>query len=240
MNRFAADLAGFLAALHRVGAEDGPPPGKHNFFRGGPLTVYDAETRAAIETLGDRIDGAAATRVWEAALAATWDGAPVWVHGDVAEGNLLVADGALSAVIDFGGTGVGDPSCDTVIAWTFFSGPSRETFRAALPVDAGTWARGRGWALWKALIVLAREDTLKTRHVIGEVLADHEAVCGSRLSLLSWLLGSITLSGGRCIHWVSPARSGWRCRPENPSAIGSGSWKAGWSTRSSWAAPGCC
>src|SRR5487761_673844 len=111
-------------------------------------------------------------------------------------GTWLVTDGALSAVIDFGGCGVGDRSCDMVIAWAFFSGPSRETFLAALPADAGTWARGRGWTPWKALIVLAREDTLETRHVIAEVLADHEATCASRLSLLSWLPGSITLSGG--------------------------------------------
>jgi aminoglycoside phosphotransferase (APT) family kinase protein len=60
----------------------------------------------------------------------------------------------------------------------------RETFRAALPFDAATWARGRGWALWKALIVLAEEDTAETRHVIGEVLTDHEAASGSRISLL--------------------------------------------------------
>jgi aminoglycoside phosphotransferase (APT) family kinase protein len=79
----------------------------------------------------------------------------MWVHGDVSAGNLLLLGGRLNAVIDFGMLGVGDPACDLSIAWTVFSGESRETFRAMLPFDPGTWARGRGWALWKALIVAA-------------------------------------------------------------------------------------
>jgi aminoglycoside phosphotransferase (APT) family kinase protein len=77
----------------------------------------------------------------------------VWVHGDVSVSNLLVQTGRLSAVIDFGQLGVGDPACDLAIAWTFFDGASRQAFRHALALDAETWARGRGWTLWKALIV---------------------------------------------------------------------------------------
>ena len=116
-----------------------------------------------------------------AALTAPWPGPPVWVHGDVSPENLLAAAGRLSAVIDFGCCAVGDPACDTVIAWTFFSGESRRVFRARLPVDRATWARGRGWALWKALIVLVgalRDDPVdaaQTKHVINEILADHRA-----------------------------------------------------------------
>jgi len=180
MRQFAATLARFLTALQRTDPTGGPPPGPHNFYRGGPLTVYDAETRRAIEVLEGHIDQDAATAVWEAALGATWDGPPVWVHGDVAVGNLLVKEGRLSAVIDFGCSGVGDPACDLVIAWTFLSGESRETFRAGVPVDSAAWARGRGWALWKALITLAgwmNDDPLKAeeaRRVITEVLTDHE------------------------------------------------------------------
>jgi len=92
--------------------------------------------------------------VWDSAMASRWTADPVWLHGDVAAGNLLVRDGRLSAVIDFGGTAVGDPDCDLAIAWTLLSGRSRQTFRAGLRLDPGTWARGRGWALWKALITL--------------------------------------------------------------------------------------
>ena len=151
---FATALARFLAALRRAPAGEGPPPGPHNFFRGGPLAHYADETVAAIAALGDEIPRAAVERVWEDALRTRWEGDPVWFHGDVATGNLLVRDGRLAAVIDFGTSGVGDPACDTVIAWTFLSGASRAAFRAELEVDAGTWARGRGWALWKALISL--------------------------------------------------------------------------------------
>ena len=89
-------------------------------------------------------------------------------------------DGRLAAVIDFGCSGVGDPACDLVIAWTLLTGPSRDAFRAALGVDPGTWARGRGWALWKALITLVgfleRDDDAAAevpRRDIERVLADH-------------------------------------------------------------------
>jgi aminoglycoside phosphotransferase (APT) family kinase protein len=148
------------------------------------LETYDAETRNAIAAVSELIDGELATAVWEAGLAARWHGAPVWVHGDVAAGNLLVEDGRLAAVIDFGSSGVGDPACDMAIAWTFLSGKSREAFQAALPLDAATWARGRGWTLWKALITYAGNlegdpvIALSARHVIDDVLAEHSA--GSR------------------------------------------------------------
>jgi aminoglycoside phosphotransferase (APT) family kinase protein len=180
LREFASTLAHFLVALQRVDATGGPPPGKHNFFRGGPLTVYDGETRQALKALDGTIDTDAATAVWEAALAATWRGSPVWVHGDVSSGNLLVESGRLSAVIDFGSSGVGDPACDLYIAWTFLEGDSREAFRAALPLDRATWARGRGWTLWKALITLAEHINIncvkagEARRVIDEVLADHQ------------------------------------------------------------------
>jgi aminoglycoside phosphotransferase (APT) family kinase protein len=177
---FATALAAFLTALQWIDPAGGPPPGRHNFFRGGPLTVYDAETRQAIAALDGRIDADAATAAWEAALAATWHGAPVWFHGDVAAGNLLVGGGRLSAVIDFGTSGVGDPSCDLAIAWTLFRGESRDAFRAALLPDDATWARGRGWVLWKGLITLAEHidtnplEAGRARRVIDEVLADHK------------------------------------------------------------------
>jgi aminoglycoside phosphotransferase (APT) family kinase protein len=138
LDRFATDLANFLAALYGIDPAGGPEPGAHNFFRGGPLTTYDSETREAISDLEGEIDTDAATEVWEAALAATWHGPSVWIHGDVTAANLLVVDGRLSAV------------------WTFFFGDSRKMFRDRLPLDEGTWARGRGWALWKALITLVK------------------------------------------------------------------------------------
>jgi aminoglycoside phosphotransferase (APT) family kinase protein len=182
MATFAAALARFLAALQRIDAGDGPLPGPHSAFRGAPLTTYDAETRRALAALHPEIDADAATAVWDAALAATWHGPPVWFHGDVAVGNLIVKHGQLSAVIDWGCSGVGDPACDTMIAWTLLWGESREAFRTTLGVDRATWSRGRGWALWKALITLAeyrKSDPAKAadaRRVIDQVLADHQRV----------------------------------------------------------------
>ena len=101
-------------------------------------------------------------------------------HGDAQPGNLLLdSDGRLSAVIDFGTSGIGDPACDTTIAWTFLSGDSQRLFKELLPVDEATWTRGRGWAIWKAMIVLVDElDTDPggadfTKNVISKILADH-------------------------------------------------------------------
>ncbi len=180
LREFATELARFLSALQRIDPTGGPPPGRHNFFRGGPLAVYDAETRQAIAALDGEIDTGAASAVWEVALKPTWRGSPVWFHGDISVGNLLVKEGRLSAVIDFGTSGVGDPACDLAIAWTLFKEESRNAFRAALQLDDATWARGRGWTLWKALITLAEHkiptplEAVKARRVLDEVLADHQ------------------------------------------------------------------
>jgi len=182
MPQLASDLADFLAALYRIDATGGPGPGQHNFFRGGPLTVYDAETQEALTVLEGHIDTGLAAEVWRAALAARWDGPAVWFHGDAQPGNLLLDHGRLSAVLDFGTSGVGDPSCDTTIAWTFLSGQSTGVFKERLPADSATWVRGRGWAIWKAMIVLVsalesgdRDDASYTTNVIYKILADHLA-----------------------------------------------------------------
>lgn len=177
---FARTLAGFLTALQRIDTTGGPPPGQHSAFRGFPLETYDADTRRAIEALNGQIASDAATTVWDTAIAATRHGLPVWFHGDVSKENLVVKDGCLAGVIDFGCSGVGDPACDVTIAWTLLSGESREEFRTALSLGSDTWARGRGWALWKALITLAQHldtnpgEAAVARRVIDDVLADHE------------------------------------------------------------------
>jgi aminoglycoside phosphotransferase (APT) family kinase protein len=173
---FAVTVAGFLKALNALDATGGPEPGLHNFYRGGPLRTYEAETLEAVDRLGDEIPRQAVQRVWSDAMTTSWDREPVWLHGDVAATNLLVRDGRLAAVIDFGSCGVGDPACDAVIAWTFFSGPSRSRFRAALATDDATWSRARGWALWKALITLVGHlerdatEAARTRHELDEIL----------------------------------------------------------------------
>jgi aminoglycoside phosphotransferase (APT) family kinase protein len=151
-DRLAEDLGHFLAALQRADTDGGPPPGPHNFNRGGPVSAWDDQTRSTIDRLADEIDVDGLVEVWDAALAAEWSGPDVWVHGDVTGSNILLRDDRLCGVIDFGGAAVGDPACDLTAAWTMFEQTSRERFMATLPFDRGTWARARGWALWKALI----------------------------------------------------------------------------------------
>jgi aminoglycoside phosphotransferase (APT) family kinase protein len=178
---FAAELGDFLAALQRMDASSGPLPGAHNFFRGDSPAVYDAETRRAVEALGDTIDAAVVGEVWDTALSTRWRAEPVWFHGDVSEGNLLVEGGRLAAVIDFGTSGIGDPACDLVIGLTTFRGEARDAFREHRGLDADTWARARGWAIWKALIVAAglagshspATEARKARRTIDAVIDDH-------------------------------------------------------------------
>jgi aminoglycoside phosphotransferase (APT) family kinase protein len=147
----AEELAGFIRALHGIEVVDPPSGGG----RGGPLAARDAATKGAIAALDGELDARAVTAVWEEALAApVWAGPPVWVHGDLAPGNLLLRDGRLAAVLDFGALNAGDPAVDLLVAWNLFSGEARERYRTALGVDDATWVRGRGWALSVALIVL--------------------------------------------------------------------------------------
>jgi aminoglycoside phosphotransferase (APT) family kinase protein len=177
LDQAAVDLAAFVNALRRVDATDAHrrSPGS----RGAPLAELDEQVRRSIADLGDRIDGVATVRSWEESLrASVWDGEEVWVHGDLLPGNLLVVDGRLSAVIDFGGLNVGDPACDLQPAWNVFAGESRRRYRAELQVDDASWLRGRGWALYQAVSALPYYwDTNpgmihQASHALAQVLAD--------------------------------------------------------------------
>lgn len=180
LRQAATDLAQFVAALQEIDPAGGPSPGAHNFGRGVPLALRDPFTRSAIESLHGMLDTDAATAAWEAALQApTSQGPPVWIHGDLQSGNLLAERGRLTAVIDFGGLGVGDPACDLMVAWNLLPADARDVFRAARPIDDATWARGRGWALSTSLVALPYYQSTNpvlagiSRHAIDEVLADH-------------------------------------------------------------------
>lgn len=177
----AVDLAEFIVALQRIDAADGPPPGPYNAHRGVPLVMRDQQTRAAIAGLEGKVNAGAVTAVWDAAVQApAWHGSPVWIHGDLLPGNLLTVQGRLSAVIDFGCLGVGDPACDVMAAWTFLSAEARDEFRTVLRVDDATWARGRGWALSFGLVALPYYENTNpvlagiARRAIDEALADQE------------------------------------------------------------------
>ncbi|MEZ0369440.1 MAG: aminoglycoside phosphotransferase family protein [Candidatus Sericytochromatia bacterium] len=178
--QFAKSLAQFVAALRELDPRGGPAPRPTE--RGVPLADRDQRVRAAIEELEGEIDRAAVVAAWEQALRApVWEGPGVWLHGDLYGGNMLVVDGRLSAVLDFGSLSVGDPAPDLIIAWSLFSGEAREVFRQALNTDPAMWERGRGWALSVALIALPYYRTSNpyfvalSRRMIAEVLADAQS-----------------------------------------------------------------
>ena len=176
LNQAAVDLAGFITALRRVDTTGAHPRIPH--ARGGPLAEADEMVRSSVAQLGNRIDRDAVLRSWAESLSAPeWDRPDVWVHGDLLPGNLLVADGRLSAVIDFGGLNVGDPACDLQPAWNIFTGDSRQRFRAELGADDASWLRGRGWALQAVIGISDYWDTnpgivAQCSHALAEVLAD--------------------------------------------------------------------
>jgi aminoglycoside phosphotransferase (APT) family kinase protein len=171
------DLAAFIRALHAIDTTGAPPRAPGN--RGGPLAERDDGVRQSIADLGTRIDGPATLRSWETSLEASgWDGGDVWVHGDLLPGNLLVVEGRLSAVIDFGTLTVGDPACDLLPAWNLFAGPSRRRFLSALDVDDAARLRGRGWAFAQAVTALPYYwetnpgIVRQARHALDQLLAE--------------------------------------------------------------------
>lgn len=179
LDQAAVDLAGFVTALQNVdtaGAHPRPAGGG-----GGPLAQHDEHVRQSVAQLADRVDGKAILRSWQESLQApVWDGPQVWVHGDLLPGNLLMVDGRLSAVIDFGGLNVGDPACDLQPAWYLFDGASRARFRDELGVDDATWLRGRGWALCAVAALVYYRDTnpgmvRQATRTLARVLADGRA-----------------------------------------------------------------
>lgn len=180
LTALAADLALFLTALAEVDSRDAPRAGPHSFWRGAHPHVYDADVQRCLAELDGRIDTAAARAIWDAAADADITSAAVWFHGDIAPGNLLLRDGRLRAVIDFGTSGVGDPACDLAIAWTLLDDPARALFRDRMPWDEATWIRGRAWALWKTMLTLAdasgthdpAKESRKSRAVIDRILGD--------------------------------------------------------------------
>lgn len=170
----ASDIAQFITDMHRIDPTDAPPA-----RRGAPLEVQDPQVRQALKDLHDVIDIAAATRIWEECLQVpAWAQPPIWVHGDLMHGNLLVTEGRLSGVIDFEGVGIGDPACDLIPAWNLLPVSARDTFKITSNVDNDTWLRGKGWAFSMALIQLPYYKNTNlilaanADHVIKEVLAD--------------------------------------------------------------------
>ncbi len=146
----ATDLAAFVAALNRL-----DPTGAPRAWR-GRLASRDDKTRSRLGQLHGVVDVAAATRVWEQALALPeWEGSSSWIHGDLLPSNLLVdGRGRLAAVLDMEDAGWGDPACDLLPAWSVLAPQTRPAFRAAVGADDETWVRGRGWAVSIAALAI--------------------------------------------------------------------------------------
>lgn len=182
LEKLALQLAIFLNELHQVDTLGAPLAGVHNFYRGAHLSVYDKEAKEAISQLQAEIETKNALALWEQALQTAWSREPVWVHGDLASSNMLVSNKQLVAMIDFGCMGIGDPACDLVIAWTYLDASSREKFKDNLNLDPDTWARARGWVLWKAAITLAAMndkssiEAVKQKSIIQRVVSEFMAV----------------------------------------------------------------
>lgn len=156
METFAAELSAFLKELQTIDTEGAPMAGAHNFFRGASPAVYSEQVEHALRMPEKEWQAPKIEAIWKKAVASEWGHPPVWIHGDIAPGNLLVKNGHLCGVIDFGIMGIGDPACDYAMAWTFFDQSSRRRFLQGL--DAATVDRARGWALWKALITYRDAD----------------------------------------------------------------------------------
>jgi aminoglycoside phosphotransferase (APT) family kinase protein len=171
-NQAAITLTEFIISLQKIDTSSAPLS-----CRGVPLISQDSDTRKAIKSLRGSIDVETVTALWEESLQiSNWNKPVVWTHGDLLPSNLLVRDGKLCAVIDFGLMGVGDPACDLIPAWSIFSESGRKVFRSTLGVDEDTWLRGRGWALSVALIILPYYEKTNlglvaiAKHMLNEIL----------------------------------------------------------------------
>lgn len=159
-------LAEFLSALHRPAPADAP----ENPFRGGPLIGRDTVTRERLETFEGRLDVARLAAMWEASLRAPeYQGPPLWLHGDLHSENLLVLDGELSGIVDFGDITAGDPATDLAVVWSFLPSSAAPTFwRTYGERDAGLLLRARGWALSLGMAILANSADNPVMEAVGE------------------------------------------------------------------------
>ncbi len=167
-----ADLGRFLRALHQPAPDDAP----RNPWRGVPLATRAKRVREHLRQLNGLVDGVAVRSLWERVVSASpWPGPPLWIHGDLHPGNLLVSGSTLSAVIDFGDLAAGDPATDLSVFWMLPSPQS--TFLASAreecsAIDDDTWMRARGWALALGLTYLASSRDDEAFGALGRATID--------------------------------------------------------------------
>ncbi|ARG97094.1 aminoglycoside phosphotransferase family protein [Legionella micdadei] len=174
MKSFAKALGKSLKELQSLNSTGGPAAGAHNFYRGGFLNAYDHEMQLAIPKIKNAPEQNLAASLWQQAISSEWQVSPVWVHGDIAVGNILVRNGRFHALIDFGQLAIGDPACDLAIAWNLFSAEERSVFKDAIQLDKHTWVRALGWAFWKTLCWPIKGTDIKA--VLGEIYTDYNVL----------------------------------------------------------------
>jgi aminoglycoside phosphotransferase (APT) family kinase protein len=146
----AKDLADLVASLRLVDPTNAPAG-----YRGGSLSDLGRPVRQSLRQVTDLVDVETLTRLWDESVSAEpWPGPATWAHCDLLSGNVLVDHGRLVGVLDFGASGVGDPACDLMAAWSILPASARALFRADVGLNDATWLRGRGWALAQAVIAL--------------------------------------------------------------------------------------
>ena len=172
-------IADFVAELRAIDMTGAPAPGSEGFGRGGPLVGRDEEFRTALARCDGLLDVDRVRDVWDDALAAPeWDGPAVWLHADLIPANVLVRNGKVAGILDFGTMAPGDPAYDVTPAWHLLDRDSRAVFRAALDVDEAMWRRARGLVVSGGVIALPyylhTNPTMvaTARRGIGAVLAD--------------------------------------------------------------------
>ncbi|BDZ65161.1 phosphotransferase [Agromyces mangrovi Wang et al. 2018] len=175
------DLARDLAAFARA-MRDLDPDGAPTTAWPRPLAEEDEFVSARLAAVNTQLAALGAhdlDAIWSTARSARPPANRTWIHGDLSPGNLLVADGRLAGVLDFGTMGLGDPASEHRVAWNLLEPDARETYRAAVGADDHEWARARGWALLQALAQLAhvaeRHPPIAAgaRHVLAELVAEH-------------------------------------------------------------------
>lgn len=161
-----------LRELQAYNTAGGPWAGSASAYRGCHVSAVGEDVQGQLPFLaGRQAEGCRA--LWDAAVATVWTDPPVWVHGDVAPGNMLFeSSGRLAALIDFGQACVGDPACDLAFAWLSCSSRERDLLHDRLELPEDAWLRGAAWALWKTLISSPEEMHTKYGRSRDAVLSD--------------------------------------------------------------------
>lgn len=175
----ARALADFLKSLHLKDTTGAPPAGASNSRRGVVLRDMTEVALPSIEIVADEINMHRARDLWAKACAEEFSRQPVWLHGDLKADNLIVRDGILRGVIDWGLAAVGDPAADYATAWFWIDPSARLAFRNHLDLDDSDWHRAMGWALYGAVIALSYY-----RGGRNEALCQQSRMTLSRLGLL--------------------------------------------------------